>query len=1035
MGSETGPETGSVTGETYSQDASTAGSVSAPQTISQPGGVSTAQHSSSSLIDPAPGEALARLTRWRSRLGDALAAEGRSPSSASVGDSAVTPADTALTTTLDHPHHRLQLLKVFGEAPFLSDLSFKYPATAARALAGGAGEEIAGLSKQLSSLDWGAGGIAVLRQVLVPIKERADLALSMGLIAGSLDTQTAAQTRTDLAERLCEAALAWLVRSAMKRGEFALAGYQEDTPSPSEEAEEKFGSVPLNGLFLLAGGDFSHQDTDWTGPLDVAILYDPDRFQRDAISHMERVLVRISVELRDVLEGKSGERALYHLHTPFGSKINGAGLIERTDQVLRMIATQGADSERAWLASARVIAGDRHCGGAFLEAAEAPIWAARPFLRADHTPSDQGPLAAQPLGQLKLAFEHYRAIGTICRATLGHHRPVFRIAPTAELMKAAQTAGLVPALMAERFVAGVNSLAAVRDAAYWVDGPHSSVGPLSGALHDGHAILSGFDQAASLQSLVAGFYADAQSCHQQLLLGPRQAFGRYMTAPAPSGDASKLEDLGFADGSGTSVMIETWRQRADGPASDDSTRFAERAPGLLTAFGETQYPNRAVAQFDRLLTAARAGANFNDILATDDVPRAQLVDGLGCFPDALDALIDQTPEDLIALCTDETLRLQLANPDFFVQLYPLPPIEDGGDEKACQKTLIALRQWQGRVMAHLAFCATDPGADFARIADAAEAVHGILLSALYRLTMAHMPAGDRKGLQNLALFAMAQDANSLAGQRMGLGFILTSRSPAKGIMEKANRFAQDFTAHLAAFEDGFFGIRPDLTIRPGGPTGTLVAGASAWQQFVRNDAKCHDQIALARAVVFAGNDKARHSAAEILRDAGENVRRAHFTVRDLDRVRAQRRLRPASAQSDGNLWAVDQRDGTAQDIDLMISILFFRHAASHPFLSAAAPREALLAMADAGLIEAETAHSLIHARDFWRQINVVKAFSAWQSPDASPIRKRFGVLLARACGVSRFEQTGPILRGYADDGARLYALIVQGRDDHFSVAS
>ncbi|MEO1707838.1 MAG: hypothetical protein AAFR69_08915, partial [Pseudomonadota bacterium] len=737
----------------------------------------------------------------------------------------------------------------------------------------------------------------------------------------------------------------------------------------------------------------------------------------------------------------------YHLCTPFGSKINGAGLLERTDHVLRMIATQGADDERAWLASARVVAGDRQCGGAFLEAAEEPIWSARPFLRTDGVPPQGGAVATEPKGQVKAAFAHYRAIGTICRATLGHHRPVFRIAPTADLMRAAQTAGLVPPLMAERFVVGLHSLAAVRDAAYWIDGPTSGtnamagIGPgrgpgeepgdVPGDVQDGHAILSGFDGAVSLRTLIAGFHADAQSCHRQLVLGPRQAFSRYMNAVAPSGDAAKLEDLGFTDGSGTSLMIETWRQQTDASEQGDATRFAERAPGLLTNFGETQYPNRAVAQFDRLLTGARTGAAFNTILATDDIPRAQLVDGLGCFPDALDPLITDAPDDLIALCTDESLRVQLSNPDFFVQLYPLPPIEDDAGED----TLGDLRHWHARVLAHLAFCATDPAADFARIADAAEAVHGIILSALYRLTMAQTPAADRKGLQNLALFCLSQDANSLAGQRMGLGFMLTSRTPAKGIIEKAGRFAKSFTGHLGTFEDRFFCLRPDLTIRPGGPTGPLVSPATAWQQFVRTDAKCHDQIALARAVVFAGSDKARQNAAEILRDAGENSRRAHFTVRDLDRVRAQRRLRPGAAQGDAALWAVDQRDGTAQDIDLMISILFFRHAASHPFLCAAAPRDALLAMADAGLIEAETAHSLIHARDFWRQINVVKAFSAWQSPDASPISKRFGALLARACGVNRFEQTGPILRGYADDGLRLYAQIVQGRDDRFSAAS
>ena len=81
-----------------------------------------------------------------------------------------------------------------------------------------------------------------------------------------------------------------------------------------------------------------------------------------------------------------------------------------------------------------------------------------------------------------------------------------------------------------------------------------------------------------------------------------------------------------------SRVVDNW---ADGwtraPAADAGSRFSALAPGLLTAFGETQHPDDAVDLFDRLVETQDPDGPVITRAANEGPGRNALVDALGCF--------------------------------------------------------------------------------------------------------------------------------------------------------------------------------------------------------------------------------------------------------------------------------------------------------------------------------------------------------------------------------------------------------------------
>ncbi|WP_375207747.1 hypothetical protein [Hyphococcus sp.] len=913
-------------------------------------------------IDPA--RAPAALERWRRAVAEAMGGDPGAP--------------------LDRPDRRLLMLRVFGATRRLAELCMTHPAAAATALIEGASPVLAEAARDLTALDRGVGGPDALHAALAPLKNRVDVAIAIAEMSGEWSVADATAARVDFAERMVETGLRWLVRAAVKRGELTV-----DDP-------DNF----LRGVFVVAGSDFAHEDLSPFGPLDLIILYDEQAFAAPAARGADRIFVRIGAELREAFEGKPGEYPLYGLRTPIGSGVGGAGYADSVARVKATAAGPQADTLKMWLGAARVVAGDRTAGGAFLEDIEQIVWSDNPIaieaLRSFVEQKDADPRSV------------FRRVAGLCRLAIGGLRPIFRTASAREIFDNASRSRTLSKDAARRLVAG-EELAhiAVSRLQIMKGAPVTSVEreDEQRAL----ALLCGYSDYKDLEAALNGACTDAANTLRRLAAGPQEEISLYRHGEDETeGDADKLEDLGFLNGQSLSEAVDNWARRAE--ARLGGKRFSSHAPGLLTAFGETQHPNDAVRLFDQLLANASEKYDVFSLVSDGAERRDGLVDAFGSFGAVVEPLT--ASESLAETFFESTGAETPQSGKEWLSRYT-PPAPKG-------KTALAdLAEWRRELLARVAYNAASGSTSFDAAVEAFEEIHIRTLTNVFEITRDAAPAAEAKAGANIALHVFESDGPHLPGAATHLGFIA-----GEDLGEAGEAFAKRYLQSLSEAGEGVFAVTPDATHRPGGVAGPVVSALAAFKSYVQSEAVAHEQIMLARGrVIAAGDDKIEESARDALRSAIAGARRADILFRDLDRARAQRmrRERPSSD------WDIDRLEGGRSDVELVISTLIYKHASAHPFVQDVSPAEALDAMARSGLISEETAKTLASARSFWARLQLVRALSGWTDPLKAPVRRRFGGIIARAAGVQKFDQVRPMMRGYADEVTRSYAQIVLGR--------
>jgi [glutamine synthetase] adenylyltransferase / [glutamine synthetase]-adenylyl-L-tyrosine phosphorylase len=902
-------------------------------------------------IDPT--RAAAAVQRWRRLLSESL---GQDPGAA-----------------LDEPRRMLAMLKVFGSTRRLSDLCLKHPVFAGQAFLDGPSQALAEAARDLTALSGGVGAADALYAALAPIKNRADIAIAVAEISGQWTTARATTARTDLAERLIETALAWLVRGAVNRGELPMA---------LDESAAK-------GVFALAGGDFAHEDLAPHGPLDILIVYNPEAFDGQARRMAERAFIRIGAELREAFEGKPGDYPIFAVRTPLGNCVNGQGLVESMSRVMAALANPQQDGVKRWCAAARVVAGDRRAGGEFLETAEETIWSRGDLLgengRAElQKPSDD---PRQP----------FRSSANLLRWSLGRARPFFRTLSAREVFDAAAEAGALPADVAARLSAGAELAQTIVARAQMMKGA-AAFGARTPDEEGALASLCNYSDYACLAAAEGGAIADARNALTRLIEGPRADFARFRTAERNPDDVDKLQDLGFRNGAGLSSMIDGWTELC---AAGGEVRFSEIAPGLLTAFGETQHPDEAVRLFDRILRIEENGVrNVNS--STRSGVRDGLIDALGCFGAAVEPLTE-TAESAAVLFEVRGPETPKSGEEWMNRFAPPRSLAGAA----------AFTRWRREQIGRIALCAAAGDMPFDDAATALYAVHVATLKRLF--DEARAAAG---GDEPVTLHMFDGPARGVPGYATPIGFIADGGSP-----DKREAIARDFIDRLGALGDGLFALTPDVSHRPGGIAGALAPDAATFRAYIQSEAVAQDQIMLARARLIAGPEKAASTAGAILRGAVSNPRRAEILLRDLDRARAQRLRRDKA----GSPWDLEQSEGGLFDVELIISTLIYRHAGALPALQKSSIEDALDLMARSGVLTAEVAETLKGARAFWTRLATARALARWSDPGREPVRPRFAKLLARAAEVDSFAQVRPIMRGYAEEVTRLYSQLVLGR--------
>lgn len=916
-----------------------------------------------------PRRAAAGYARWRRALAEA---RGGDPGA-----------------RLDYPSYRLTLFRVFGSTRRLAELCLRHPTVVADALLNGPANVLADTARDLAPIAAAGGGATdALHAVLSPLKCRADIAIAIAELSGAWSARQATAARTDMAERLVETALAWLLRSGANRGDLPVA------------AADQVGA--LGGVFALAGGDFAHLDLAPYGPLDLVIAFDESVFAGAQSRMAERAFVRLGAELREAFEGRSGDLPLFQLRTPFGSGVNGAGFTEGAARLAGSVAAEAAGGRRAFIATARVVAGDREAGGKFLESLEDVVW------------SGASKFAPEPIASPDPRAP-FRDCADFFRRAFGAGRPIFRAASAHEVFQAAAQSGALMQAQADRLSAAAEFVQTVVARAQMMKGGATSYVGSDAEEDDALAALCGFSSTPDFLAALAGAVAEARNMVKRLSSPPLAEFERYRPVAADLDDVDKLEDLGFHDGAGLSALVDGWASLVGAASAPQSPgpRFAALAPGLLTAFGETQKPELAVRLFDKIVRMPIMRDAAAGLAATPSAARDGLVAAAGCFSEAV-APLAESDEHVGEFLREKGAETPQNGREFLSRFAPPPR----------SARLEDVAEWRRLSIARVALFAASGAMTFAAAASALEAIGDASLQRAVSAAAAAHKSGFSDGL---ALYVFDGPGRGLPGAPTSFGFIRSQRTSA----EDAEALAQSVLDALDTFGAGYFALAADISHRPSGQNGALAPDVGAFKTFVQSGAIAQEQLLFARAQVIAGAPAAQEAARGALRAAVTAPRRADVLLREVDRARAQR-LRRDRAQSE---WDFERLDGGPLDVDLIISLLIYKSAAALPAIQQTSPDDALDRLVRAGAVSPHAAETLKSARGFYARLQTAKALARWSDPQREPVRPRFAELMARAAGVSRFAEVRPLIVGHAEEISGLYAQIVLGRPTQAIAAS
>ncbi|MEL7028636.1 MAG: hypothetical protein AAGL49_05360, partial [Pseudomonadota bacterium] len=798
---------------------------------------------------------------------------------------------------------------------------------------------------------------------------------------------------TDVAERLVQSALHWLARSAYRRGEAQAAEGQEDDAT--------------FGLFVLAGRRFAHEEIGYFGPIDILAIYDPEALRQAGVAAPERTFMRIGTELRQALEGPPSERPLYAATAPAVTGLAGAPLICGVSEARAAMEAEESAPLQAWFATARVVAGDRRAGGAFLESIAEELWEGETTADGVRAGASDPSFAHDP----DAAFER---LAQISRLALGRKRPLFRTASTRTVFETMGEVGAIPKGQAERLAVASDLAQMARSRLQLISG-----GPAKAASDEKEtealAALCGYTERFAFEAALAGARAEAKSTLSAVEAQAADEAGLNVESESETPyDVGKLEELGFRDGFAITGLIDQWIGVHAGPG-EAAPRFSELAPGLLTAFGESQRPERAAQLFDALLNAAPAEVDVFAELRAREGLQSTLVDYFG--------VLDGYAQDLAVTASGAAEVLEARGEETPQSaeewLSRFAPAWSGAAEAPA---LEDVRDWAAENAGRCALYLAGGDISFDAAPRILAAVSETALQAVFSVCATSAAGQEAEAAGRVCLVAAGDlgAGQTAPGAPLRVFFVSDDGVDPSA----AEAFVKRFAAAVDGGDEAGALFELDMTCRPGGVSSPLATPLAEFRNFFQSGAVAVEQLLLTGMRPSAGGDEIRAKVGQSIFDLATRPRKADLILRDADRARA-RQSRQDRARSP---WDVRRISGGLDDIDLIIGALRVKHGGSHAYVLGADPDECLDAMARASLIDSQHASELAETRAFWLRIAAAQAFANWSDPESEPIGPRLAGLLARAAGVDDIAHVHPLMRGHADRANVLYNHLVLGRE-------
>lgn len=858
-------------------------------------------------------------------------------------------------------------------------------------------------------------------QRLRAFKSEAALTISLADISGAWAIMRAAEALSETADAACQAAVAYLFREAVRKGDWSAvdelrADEGADGLSQSDDPSSR------SGYIVLAMGKHGAHELNCSSDIDLIVFYEPDRARLREGLDPSAFFVRITRDLVKLLNERTADGYVFRTDLRLRPDPGATQVAISTSAALHYYESFGQNWERAAMIKARPVAGDRDAGEAFLAELSPFIW--RRYLdfaaiadihamkRQIHAHRGFAKIAVAG-HNIKLGRGGIREIEFFTQTQqliAGGRQPELRERQTLATLQGLAERGWITQNAADEMSTAYRYLRAIEHRIQMVGDEQTHELPTDPEALTELAHFAGSETVEAFSDALRQQLETVQ-CHYAALFedGPELSSAASNLVLAGADDdpetLASLSAMGFSQPRQVLSTIRSWHSgrypavRSEGARS----RLTEVQPVLVEALAGTVNPDAALAGFDRFLSTLPAGVQLFALLKAHPELMRLVALIMGSAPRlaqilsrrrrVFDAVLD--PRIIGTLPTapevSELIKQELRN---------APALEAVLDRARIigreQMFLIGIRLLTGLIDARQAARAyTLIAEELVRhlhdaITSDFEAQHGSVTGGAWCVVaMGRLGSGELTATSDLDLIVVydcAPEAKTSDGAKP------------LPVSQYFSRLTQRLISAISAQTAEGRLYEVDLRLRPSGNKGPVATQLSSFEDYQRDQAWTWEHMALSRARVIAGPDalarridKAIETTLTTLRDNAKLVR----DVRDM-------RDRIASEKGSDDIWDLKQVRGGIVDVEFIAQFLQLAHAARSPEILETNTRAALTRLHAAGCLDDASSEQLIQAADLLNTLTHLLriCFEGGLAPDTAPDGLK--ALIASACGEPDF---------------------------------
>jgi [glutamine synthetase] adenylyltransferase / [glutamine synthetase]-adenylyl-L-tyrosine phosphorylase len=906
-----------------------------------------------------------------------------------------------------HPAARALIDAIASSSTYLWGLARADPARLVRLLETDPDERLAEIAAAAADVPPAATDAEAMRLLRV-MKAEAALLIALADIGGVWDVMRVMAAMTEVADTAVATALRHVLRQAARAGKLSL-------PDP---ANPESGC----GLFVVAMGKMGACELNYSSDIDLIIFFDPERAASTAGLETGPLFVRLSRQLIRLLQHRTEHGYVFRVDVRLRPDPASTQIAISVPAALEYYESRGRNWERAALIKARICAGDRAAGAAFIANLSPFVW--RKYLdfvalsdihemkRQIHAYRGHSVVAVEG-HNIKLGRGGIREIEFFVQTQqliAGGRNPRLRCRETLVALRALADGGWIDEATCTDLQDAYRFLRTVEHRLQMVADEQTHTLPSRRDELDGFARFLGYEDRDALAEVLLRHLQAVESRYASLFEHTSPAAGGHRRLAFPrQADAketvAKLSEMGFSNPVGVSGTVRGWLAGdARGVKGDTAqAQFAELVPLLIEHIARADKPDAAVAAFDRFLGNLYGGARLFSMLRQNPdlvalVARVlgtapRLADTLALHPDVLDPLVDPAffgavprPERLAA-----SLAASLAQADSYEDF--LDRVRRFAQEQAF---LIGARILSGTVSAQQA------GEAFAAVAETTVRTLHAKVAEIVRASHGQVRPGDAVVLAMGKLGGREMTANSDLDLIVVYDFDPAHpESDGPRPLHSTHYFArltQRLISALTTRTNYGHLYEVDLRLRPSGRSGPVATSLASFESYQRHEAWTWEHLALTRARVVSGAPALAARVEAVIRDILRIRRDGPALASDV--VNMRRAI--AAEKGDGARWDLKYAAGGLIDLEFIAQYLQLAHAAAAPDILDTATASVFDKALRGGILAIEDAEVLRPATRLYQDLGQILRLCGAAPLDPNSGGTALTELLARAADVPDF---------------------------------